>query len=314
MNGEVLEIRNAGWRPGPQAVDAGVEAGGGRKIRIGLPKGRMQDGVFALLADAGIDVRLGSRNYRPALAWPGFEAKLLKPQNVVRMLHAGSRDVGFAGADWVAELGADLVELLDTELDPVRVVAAAPAALLAGGTLPADRRLVVATEYVRLVAEWARAQPFEAEVVRSYGATEVFPPEDADLIVDNTATGATLRGNGLVVADTLMRSSTRLYANRAALDDSARRARIDDLVLLLNSVLEARRRVMLELNVAETDFEQVVSILPCMREPSVSRLHGDAGYAVRVAVPRTALPALLLEVKARGGTDLVVSEPQQIVP
>ena len=283
-------------------------------IRIGLPKGRMQDGVLALLGDAGIDVRLGGRSYRPLLSWPGFEAKLLKPQNVVKMLDAGSRDVGFAGADWVAELGAGLVELLDTGLDPVSVVAAAPPGLLRGGSLPVGHRLVVATEYVRLAERWARGQPFEAALVRSYGATEVFPPEDADLIVDNTATGATLGGNGLVVADTLMRSSTRLYAGPAALDDPDRRGPIEDLVLLLDSVLEARRRVMLELNVSERDFERVVSILPCMREPTVSRLHGEEAYAVRAAVPRAALPELLLKVKARGGTDLVVSEPQQIVP
>ena len=309
MNRTLLEERRAG--AGAEARGEPAEA---RAIHIGLPKGHMQGGVFALLADAGIDVRLGSRNYRPVLSWPGFETKLLKPQNVVRMLHAGSRDIGFAGADWVAELDADLVELLDTGLDPVRVVAAAPEALLDGGSLPAGRRLVVATEYVRVVERWSRDRPFETVVVRSYGATEVFPPEDADLIVDNTATGATLRGNGLVVTDTLMLSSTRLYANPAALDDPARRARIDDLVLLLQSVLEARRRVMLELNVSEADFERVAAILPCMRKPSVSRLHGESGYAVRAAVPRTALPALLLEVKARGGTDLVVSEPQQIVP
>ncbi len=305
MNGTVLEDARAGARTAAAAE---------RPIRIGLPKGHMQGGVFALLADAGIDASVGTRNYRPVLSWPGFEAKLLKPQNVVKMLHAGSRDVGFAGADWVAELGADVVELLDTGLDPVRVVAAAPEALLDGGALPAGRRLVVATEYVRVVERWARGQPFEAAVVRSYGATEVFPPEDADLIVDNTATGATLRGNGLVVVDTLMLSSTRLYANPAALDDPGGRARIDDLVLLLQSVLEARRRVMLELNVSEEHFERVVSILPCMRKPTVSRLHGESGYAVRAAVPRKALPGLLLDVKARGGTDLVVSEPQQIVP
>ncbi len=282
-------------------------------IRIGLPKGRMEAGVRALLGDAGIDVRTGGRNYRPELSWPGFSAKLLKPQNVVKMLDAGSRDLGFAGADWVAELGADLVELLDTGLDPVRVVAAAPEALLNGGSLSAGQSLVLATEYVRLAERWTREQPFDAAVVRSYGATEVFPPEDADLIIDNTATGATLRGNGLVIVDTLMSSSTRLYANPAALGDSARRAAIDDLVLLLTSVLAARQRVMLELNVAEDDFDAVVSILPCMREPTVSRLHGERAYAVRAAVPRAELPALLLKVKARGGTDLVVSEPQQIV-
>ncbi len=283
-------------------------------IRIGLPKGRMQEGVLALLEDAGINVRVGGRNYRPVLSWPGFEAKLLKPQNVVKMLDAGSRDLGFAGADWARELGANLVELLDTGLDPVSVVAAAPPALLEGGALPAGRQLVVATEYVRIAERWAREQPFEAVLVRSYGATEVFPPEDADLIVDNTASGATLRGNGLVITDTLMRSSTRLYASQAALDDPARRGPIEDLVLLLDSVLEARRRVMLELNVSERDFERVIAILPCMREPTVSRLHGEDAYAVRAAVPRAGLPALLLKVKARGGTDLVVSEPQQIVP
>ena len=137
----------------------------------------MRDGVFKLLADSGIDVRLGSRNYRPTLSWPRFETKLLKPQNVVKMLHAGSRDIGFAGADWVAELGADLIELLDTGLDPVRVVAAAPASLLDGGMLPAGRHLVLATEYVRVAERWAREQPFEAVLVRSYGATEVFPPK-----------------------------------------------------------------------------------------------------------------------------------------
>ena len=288
-------------------------------IRIGLPKGRMQAGVLALLGDAGIEVRVGARSYRPTMSWPGFEAKLLKPQNVVKMLEAGSRDLGFAGADWVAELGvgrrsADLVELLDTGLDPVRVVAAAPPSVLEGGSLPAGRRLVVATEYVALTEQWAREQPFEAVVVRSYGATEVFPPEDADAIVDNTATGATLRGNGLVIADTLLRSSTRLYGNPAALDDPARRGPIKDLVILLESVLEARRRVMLELNVPEGNLERVIAILPCMREPTVSRLHGEDAYAVRVAVPRAGLPDLLLRVKASGGTDLVVTEPQQIVP
>jgi len=122
-----LETRNI------RGVGAALRA---RQVRIGLPKGSMQAGVLALLADAGIEIRMGDRSYRPALSWPGFAAKLLKPQNVVEMLHAGSRDVGFAGADWVAELDADLVELLDTGLDPVQVVAAAPAALLVDGALP----------------------------------------------------------------------------------------------------------------------------------------------------------------------------------
>jgi len=282
-------------------------------FRLGLPKGRMEQGVLTLLADAGIRVRPSARGYRPDVGLPGAEAKLLKPQNIVEMLALGSRDVGFAGADWVAELEADVVELLDTGLDPVQLVAAAPVALLEGGRLPA-RRLVVASEYERMARRWIDAKKVCAEFVRSYGATEVFPPEDADVIVDNTATGATLEANGLAIVDVLMPSSTRLYAHRAALDDPTRRRYIDDLVLLINSVLEARRRVMLEVNASAACLDAVVAVLPSMRQATVSRLFGDTGYAVKAAVPRELLPQVIPAVKAAGGTDVVVSALSQIVP
>lgn len=298
-----------------RGVEPGRTTTGGPRgdaaVRVALPKGRMQAGVLALLLDAGIDVRLSERSYRPSLSWPGFEAKLLKPQNVVEMLQAGSRDVGFAGADWVAELEAGLVELVDTGLDLVSVVAAAPRRLARRQL--AGRRLVVASEYARLAREWiARTCP-DATLVRSYGATEAFPPEDADVIVDNTATGATLRRHGLAVVDTLMRSSTRLYANSAALADGAKSGPIRNFATLLRSVLAARSRVMLDLNVSERDFERVVEALPCMRKPTVSRLHGEAAYSVRAAVPRDGLPELLVRVRELGATDLVVAQPRQIV-
>ena len=284
-------------------------------FRLGLPKGRMEQGVLTLLSDAGIRVRPSARGYRPDVSLPGAEAKLLKPQNIVEMLALGSRDAGFAGADWVAELegGPDVVELLDTGLDPVQLVAAAPAALLEGGRLPA-RRLIVASEYERLTRRWIGASGLCAEFVRSYGATEVFPPEDADVIVDNTATGATLEANGLTIVDVLMRSSTRLYANRAALDDSGRRRSIDDLVLLIQSVLEARRRVMLEVNASAACLDAVVAVLPSMRQATVAPLFGNGGYAVKAAVPRELLPQVIPAVKAAGGTDVVVTTLSQIVP
>jgi len=282
-------------------------------IRLGLPKGRMEQNLLTLLGDAGIRVRPSARGYRPDVSLPGAEAKLLKPQNIVEMLALGSRDVGFAGADWVAELEADVIELLDTGLDPVQLVAAAPVALLEGGRLPA-RRLTVASEYERLTRRWIGASGLCAEIVRSYGATEVFPPEDADVIVDNTATGATLEANGLAIVDVLMRSSTRLYAHRAALDDPLRRGYIEDLVLLINSVLEARRRVMLEVNASAACLDAVVAVLPSMRQATVSRLFGDTGYAVKAAVPRELLPRVIPAVKAAGGTDVVVSTLSQIVP
>lgn len=282
-------------------------------LKVGLPKGRMQEGVISLLSGAGIHVRVGARDYRPVVSLPWLEAKILKPQNIVEMLQAGSRDVGFAGHDWVRELGADLVQLLDTELDPVKLVAAAPVALVERGW-PPRQHLVIASEYERLTRAWITASGLDATFVRSYGATEVFPPEDADCIVDNTATGSTLRANGLDIVGELMTSSTRLYAHPAAMDDPKRREKIDRLVLLLGSVLEARRRVMLEVNVSADKLEAVCAVLPCMREPTISTLHGNSGYAVKAAVLRKELPSIIPEIKAKGGTDVVVSALSQIVP
>jgi ATP phosphoribosyltransferase len=303
-------------------------------LRLGLPKGRMQSQVIQLMSDAGLPVSVDERGYRPkvgngsnyaagdaSLRW---EAKLLKPQNIVEMLASGSRDIGFAGADWVKELDADLVELFDTALDPVSVVVAAPETLMnAIGSLDAPkvswaeacgRAPIIASEYETIAKKWMRKRIPGAAFIRSYGATEVFPPEDADLIVDNCATGGTLKANGLVIIDTVMRSSTRLYASRQAMENPAKREAADALVLILRSVLEARRRVMLEVNVAKANLEAVIAILPCLRSPTLSPLNGGEDFAVRVAAPRDQLAALIPEIKRRGGTDIAVTQLSQLVP
>lgn len=282
------------------------------KIQLALPKGRMESGVLSLLSEAGIQVRTDSRTYRPAVSLPEFEAKILKPQNIIEMLEVGSRDVGFAGADWVAELEVELVEMLDTGLDPVRLVAAAPKALLENGKLP-KRPLIVASEYERLTKGWIARMNLDARFVHSYGATEVFPPEDADCIVDNTATGSTLRANQLEILDELLRSSTRLYASPQALENREKREGIERLTLLLKSVLDARRRVMLEVNVAGDRLEALLAVLPSMRQPTIAPLHGDGGYAVKAAVPRADLPRLIPAIKEQGGTDIVVTQLSQLV-
>ncbi|MBI1291080.1 ATP phosphoribosyltransferase [bacterium] len=282
-------------------------------VRLALPKGRMETGVFKLMADAGISLRAGSRGYRPTISLQGWETKILKPQNIVEMLHAGIRDVGFAGADWVREKNADLVDIMDTELDPVRIVAAAPRDILIDGALP-KQHLRIASEYEALTRNWITAAGLDASFVRSYGATEVFPPEDADIIVDNTATGATLSANGLAIVHEVMRSSTRLYASKEAWADAHKRAELEKFAMLLTSVIEARRRVMLEVNVTAAQLEAVVAVLPCMREPTISTLHGDAGFAIKSAVPRKDLARVIPQVRAAGGTDIVVYELSQIVP
>ncbi len=282
-------------------------------LRLGLPKGHIKDGVLELLSDAGIDVHIGYRNYRPTVSMEGIEAKLLKPQNIVEMLDAGSRELGFAGADWVAELDADVVEIFDTGLDPVRLVAAAPDDQIVDGDLP-DRSLVVASEYENLTRQWIAERDLDARFVHSYGATEVFPPEDADCIVDNTATGSTLRANQLSVVDVLMRSSTRLYANPEVLEDPDRRPVIDRLVLLLESVIAARRRVMIEVNVDADKLDEIVDFIPCMRQPTISPLRNSSGFAVKAAVPKEDLTSIVPELKARGGSDIAVAELAQLIP
>ncbi len=282
-------------------------------IHLAIPKGRIEAGVTDLLAAAGIQLRSGPRGYRPVPSVAGYEVKLLKPQTIVEMLVAGSRDVGFAGADWVAETGADLVELLNTDLDPVQLVVAAPPALLENGRLP-RRSLVVASEYERLTRRWIEQRGLNATFVRSYGATEVFPPEDADVIVDITATGETLAANGLVVVEDLLRSSTRFYASPIALDSSEKKTAIEGLVLSLKSVVEARNRAMVELNVTRDELESVIEIMPCMREPTIAYLHADAGLSVKAAVPRDDLSQLIPALKERGATDIAVIQLEQIVP
>jgi ATP phosphoribosyltransferase len=282
-------------------------------LRLALPKGRMQEGVLRLLSDAGLPIHVDERSYRPRTAFDGIDAKLLKPQNILHMLAAGLRDLGFAGRDWAAELEVDVEEILDTGLNPVQIVAATSPCLLIDGELPRDRRLVLASEYEGLARSWAARRGLQVDFVRSYGATEAFPPDDADVIVDNTATGSTLRAHGLLVVDEVMQSSTRLYASREAVRDPARARAIEDFALLVRSALDARARVMLELNCPPESLEPLVRALPSMRTPTVSPLHGGRGFAIKAAVPRQDLARLVPSLKALGATDLVVTEISQLV-
>ena len=306
-------------------------------VRLGIPKGRMFEQVSRLLSDAGLPLSASSRSYRPSVPIPGVDVKLLKPQNIVEMLHIGRRDLGFAGADWVSELSADVVELCDTGLNPVRIVAAAPKSLLGEASgqkqsepsvkaLP-DRPLVVASEYVTLSNSWIKSNGIDGTFVRAYGATEVFPPDDADIIIDNTSTGSTLRANNLEIIDELLRSSTRLYASREAMADESKKRTIEDFVMLIDSVIEARSRVMVEFNATQVAFDALIgqakqkpaegepsSALPCMKTPTVSPLLGSAGYAVRIAIPKEQLAVVVPRIRNAGGSDIVVTRPGQIIP
>lgn len=278
-------------------------------LRLALPKGRMADGVLALMADAGFKVQPHGRNYRPVCTDPRFELKLLKPQDIVRLVELGRHDLAFAGYDWVVELDAQVDELMDTGLDPVRLVAAVPEDRVEDLR---GRRLVVASEYERITRTWLDREGYDYDYVRSHGATEVLPPEDADLIVDNTATGRTLRDNGLAEVATLMTSSTRLIAT-PGLRQGPQGEVAEAFLLLLRSVLDARRRVMLEMNVAEGALEAVLQVLPSMRTPTVMPLWGGSGFAVKAAVPRPEVPRLIPRLRAAGATDLLETPFSKVV-
>ena len=271
----------------------------------------MAEGVLRLMEEAGFRVRSAGRNYRPLCSDDRFELKLLKSQDIVRMVEMVRHDLAFAGFDWVEELGAQVEELLDTGLDSVRIVAAAPQAYVASGELR-RRPIVVASEYERITKAWLEREGYDALFVRSHGATEVFPPEDADMIVDNTATGRTLQENGLAEVAVLMRSSTRVIA-APGLMEGPKGQDVSEFLLLLRSVLDARRRVMLEMNVSGGRLEAVLAELPSMRTPTVMPLSGNGGYAVKSAVLRADIARLIPRLKQAGATDLLEAPFSKVV-
>ncbi len=251
-------------------------------LKLVLPKGRINTKVLQLLSECGIDIRGNERNYRPSVYGFDLSVKLLKSQNIPSLVELGQHDIGFAGLDWIQENQSELVILKDLGFDPVKIVACIPEdwdfeAMKA-------RKLIVASEYTRIATDYLNRSGFEYQLLRSYGATEVFPPEDADMIIDNTSTGATIRANRLKIVDTVMESSTQFIANARALDVPEKRRQIEDLLTLMQAVLNGRERVVLEMNCSDQHLDTIVAMLPALRTPTVSRLYQTSGFAVKAAV------------------------------
>lgn len=281
-------------------------------LKLILPKGRIHDKVVKLCARAGITFSIDERSYRPGCNDPRLEVKLLKPQNVPQLVALGRHDCGFCGYDWIIEQGADVIPLLDTGFDPVEIVAAVPENL-AGADAWRSRRIVVASEYRELAREFIVRHGLDAVFIATHGATEAMPPEDADLIIDNTATGATLRRNRLVVVETLLHSTTRFICSGAALADPRKGEILREMVTIFRSALLADRRVLLEMNVPNDRFDDVIAILPCMRSPTVSPLHGEQGFAVKAAVPASDVPRLIPCLLKAGAVDILEYRVEKIV-
>ncbi len=280
-------------------------------ITVALPKGRMFASLVGLLREAGLVVSDYERSYRPTCNDDRLALKILKPQNIPPLVELGRHDLGFTGYDWIAETGCAVVELEDLELEPVELVAAA-----AEGWRPprvAGEPVVVASEYERLTKRFLAERGWPYCFVRSFGATEVFPPEDADLIVDNSATGRTLRDNGLEIVARLITSSTRFIASARSLERPEVRRFAEDLVLLLRGARAAQSRVMLEMNVTDGNLDAVVELLPAMKQPTVATL-ADGSRAVKAAVPRAAVPRLVPRLRALGASDILEYRIQKVIP
>lgn len=282
-----------------------------KRLKIVIPKGSIFEGVIRLFNDAGIYININERVYRPVVNDPELQIKILRPQNIPDLIEIGSHDAGFTGKDWVIESNADVIEIMDLKLNPVKIVSAIPEATEISPLR--KKRIIVASEYERLTRDFLKKEGFRYKFLRTYGATEVFPPEDADMIIDNTATGNTLREHKLKIYKVIMESTTRFIAGRQTLKDPWKRNKIEELRMLFQSVLDARERVMLEMNVPREKFDRIVNILPCMRSPTVAPLYGEKGFAVKIAVKRSEVVKLIPRLKKLGATDILEYEFRKVV-
>lgn len=299
------------------AGDADLRMSDSDTLKMTIPTGRIQEKVLALLKQIGVDFLSNGRSYRPLCTDQVITAKMLKSQNIPELVALGRHDCGFCGYDWIVEQNADVVELLDLKFDPVRIIAAVPESMADLLSRPPagfrDKPLVVASEYRRLATEFIKQKQLNAIFVRAFGVTEALPPEDADMIIDNTATGVTLKHNRLVIIDELMVSTTRFVCNREALKNPIKRKRLEEMAMLMESSLRANEKVLLEMNVSIADFERLVADLPCMRAPTISQLYRSDGYAIKIAVPTKDVPALIPRLVSLGARDILEYRVDKIV-
>jgi len=290
-------------------------------LRLVLPKGSLEQLTLELFdaADLGVS-RESSRTYSGSIDDPRVESvRIIRPQEIPRYIEDGYFDLGISGQDLVAEAEADVVEVAKLPYAkatprPVRIVLAVAAN--SGITTPDDLppELRVSTEYVTLAERYFEKRGIPAKIVRSYGSNEAKVPDIVDAIVHNAETDDTLVRNGLRVIDTLMESWTVLIANRKTMEDDAKRRAVEELHILLDGAIRARGRVLVKLNVAKELLDDVLSVLPSMKSPTISELAGGGFFAVETVVEKGEINTLIPELKAKGASDIIELPLSKIVP
>ena len=291
-------------------------------LKLGIPKGSLQDATVQLFARAGYNIYVNPRSYFPAIDDPGIECMLIRAQEMARYVADGVLDAGLTGLDWVAEQAAangrgpvvpvaDLVYAKQS-YGKVRWVLAVPEDSKVRSVRDLEGA-TVATELVRVTQAWFARLGVRVNVEFSWGATEVKPPMLADAIVEATETGSTLRANRLRIVDTVIESNTQLIANPAALEDEGKRVRLENLALLLRAAIEAHGRVGLMLNVEREALGTILALLPALRRPTVSPLADDGWVAVNTILEEKTARDLIPRLKSAGGQGIVEYPLNKIV-
>jgi len=293
------------------------------RLKLGIPKGSLQDATIQLFARAGFNIYVSSRSYFPAIDDPEIECMLIRAQEMARYVSDGVLDAGLTGQDWIAEHEAgdgrtgQLTSIADLvyakqSFGKVRWVLAAPEDSPIRTTQDLEGK-TVATELVRATRAYFARQQVKVNVEFSWGATEVKPPMLADAIVEVTETGSSLRANRLRILDTVMESNTQLIANHTALADGWKQTKLDNIALLLKAAIEAQGRVGLMLNVRKADLGGILALLPALQRPTISSLSDEEWVAVNTIIEERTVRDLIPRLKAARAHGIVEYPLNKIV-
>jgi ATP phosphoribosyltransferase len=287
-------------------------------LKLGLPKGSLQESTLKLFRKAGYHISISARSYYPTFDDPEIQAMLIRAQEMAGYVEAGILDCGLTGKDWILEQNASVHEVAELiyakeGLRPVKWVIAVPNDSTIK-TLKDLNRKRIATELVGFTRRYLKSKGVKAEVDFSWGATEVKPPHLADAIVELTETGTSLKANNLRIIDTILESSTRFIANKKAWRDAWKRRKMENIVLLLRGALAAEEKVGLKMNVPESSLKRVMTLLSAMHSPTISPLSDKGWYALEVMIDEKTVRDLIPKLKTAGASGIVEYQLNKVIP
>ncbi len=288
-------------------------------LRLGLPKGSLQQATFELLDRAGYHFGIRERSYLPSIDDDELSAMLVRAQEIARYVQEGVFDAGITGRDWVIETDAEVVKVADliyskASMRPVRWVLAVPESSSIHSVKDLQG-LRIATEVVNITRKWLEQHGVQADVEFSWGATEAKCPELVDAIVEVTETGSSLRANKLRIVETLMESNTQLIANQEAWADPWKRMKIENIAMLMQGAIRAEGRVGLKMNARRDALPYITGLLPALRRPTVSPLAGDEEWvAIETVIEEKEVRKLIPELKRAGAEGIIEYMLNKILP